>query len=34
MLEQVEKQRKHFKAVKDLQMAFETNSKIRKALGK
>lgn len=34
LLEQVEKQRKHFKAVKDLQMAFETNSKIRKALGK
>ena len=34
LLEQVEKQRKHFKAVKDLQLAFDTNSKIRKALGK
>ena len=34
LLDQVEKQRKHFKAVKDLQLAFDTNSKIRKALGK
>lgn len=34
LLEQVEKQRKHFKAVKDLQVAFETNGKIRKGLEK
>jgi hypothetical protein len=30
LLQQVEKQRKHFKAVKDLQVAFDLNAKIRK----
>jgi hypothetical protein len=32
LLEQVEKQRKHFKAVKDLQVAFDTNAKIRRGM--
>jgi hypothetical protein len=30
----VEKQRKHFKAVKDLQVEFDRNAKIRKAQAK
>eukprot|EP01048_Picozoa_sp_COSAG05_P003275 COSAG05_NODE_148_length_16365_cov_76.419218_6_plen_602_part_00 len=32
LLDQVEKQRKHFKAVKDLQIAFELNAKIRRGM--